>query len=195
MLVSGMGKNVKKPPFNEVCFELLITMKAACFLPLVLLLAGCGTPAGEDPLSQYYEAYRGPQSDWPTAPASFVTDRYGVVFYHGLPNFRYTIAGRYDRPNLPLDKLALSAETRGVNAVCLSEQSLLALHQDPETVNAFATSHYGHVTDQPGDIYLAPHTTIFAYLIKPLNPADFTPPTSSSSELMNTNISYSPRQK
>jgi hypothetical protein len=161
----------------------------------LLFLAGCQTPAGTDPLGQFYEAYRGTQSAWPTAPASFVTDRYGVVFYHGLPNFPYVIVGRYDRPNLPLDRLAASAEIHGVNSICLSEQSLLAIHQDANTASVVAGNHFAHAIDQPGDIYLAPHTSTYAYLIKPVNPADFAAPGSSASELINTNITHSPRQK
>lgn len=134
------------------------------------------------------------ESEWPTAPASFVSDRYGVVFYHGLPNFHYTIIGRYDRPNLPLDELAISAQMHGVNAVCLSVESLMALHQDKSTATVVATGDYARAVNQPGDIYLAPHTSTFAYLIKPINPADFAPPTSSEFELTNVDTVASPRR-
>jgi hypothetical protein len=169
-------------------------MKTIYFLPLLLLLAGCGTNAGTDPLAQFYQPYQGSQTNWPTGPGSFVTDRFGVVFYHGPPNFPYTIVGRYDRPNLPLNKLAVSAQLHGVQSIYLSDEGQITeIHQNPSV--AFGGSHV--VTAIPGNTYVERHQLATAYLIKPLNPADFTQPTSSPLPLgnTNTNIVHSPRQK
>jgi hypothetical protein len=168
-------------------------MKTIYFLPLLLLLAGCGTPDAtpSDPLAQFYQPYEGSQTNWPTGPGSFVTDRYGVVFYHGLPNFPYAIVGRYDRQNLPLNKLAVSARLHGVQSVCLSEQEITEIHQDPSV--AFGGTRVTAYV--PGNTYVEPHQRATAYLIKPLNPADFTPPVSPPLPTENTNIRLSPRQK
>ena len=157
-------------------------MKTLYFLPLILVLAGCGTPSG-DPLAQYYQPYEGSQTNWPTGAGSFVTDRYGVIFYHGLPNFPYTIVGRYDHPNLPLDKLAVSARLHGVQSVCLSEQQITEIHQDPSV--AFGGSHVA--AEIPGNTYVEPHQRATAYLIRPVNTEDFTAPASSALPQADTN--------
>jgi hypothetical protein len=173
-------------------------MKTVYFLPFLVLLAGCGTPdTPRDPLAQFYQPYEGLQTNWPTGVGSFITDRYGVIFYHGLPTFPYTVVGRYERPNLPLNKLAESASFHGVQSVCLSEQPLLAIHQDKSITGVIANGHFATAIDRPGDTYMTTHVQATAYLIKPVNPADFMPPTSSALPLGNTNISivHSPRQR
>jgi hypothetical protein len=168
-------------------------MKAIYFIPVLVLLAGCDTTTPQDPLAQFYQPYQGAQTNWPTGTGSFVTDRYGVVFYYGLPTFHYTIVGRYAHPNLPLNKLADSARFHGVESVCLAEQQFMGIHQNPSV--AFARA--GVLTDIPGDTYLQPHSQVTAYLIKPVNPADFTPPASSPLPVgtASTNVVHSPRQR
>jgi hypothetical protein len=97
------------------------------FCMLAVIVTSCAT---KDPLARFYQSYSGEQKAWPTDSSGFVSQTDGINFYHGLPPRSYQVIGRFDRPNLPSRKLAISARIHGANAVCLEEHDITGIKQE-----------------------------------------------------------------
>jgi hypothetical protein len=149
----------------KILFSTLVPMSVFT----VLLMAGCQS----DTLGHFYQSYQGPQTNWPTGPAGFVSTAKGIPFYHGLPPVPYAIIGRYDRANLPVRRLASSAKYHHANAIFLTEKDVLAM----ETAPGVMLFGRGVAFQTPTSTYETTHHFAYAYLITTnTSSSGFTPP-------------------
>lgn len=117
--------------------DLASHIKAPCLktLHFMVILVGTFLSAGCLPdrlapdgnAGKFYQPYVGTQTNWPTAPAAFVTTQGRLPIYHGLPPKPYTLLGRFDRPNIPLFRVAKVAHREHADAILLSEQDLIEI--------------------------------------------------------------------
>jgi hypothetical protein len=128
-------------------------------LTAALLVTGCAT---KDPLARFYQPYQGISTNYPVGPGSYVTEKDGITIYHSLPPAPYTILGRFDRPNLPANKLARSAKFHQADAVFLSEYDVTGLRTD----HGMLLWGNGIAAQTPTTTIPVSKTIAHAYLIK-----------------------------
>ena len=102
------------------------------YLSGLIIITGCDHLARDGNLSRYYQPYTGVQTNWPISSTGggFVTTFKEFTIYHGLPPVPYTVVGRFDRPNIPLFRVAKCARYHHANAIFMSEEDVIQYHTD-----------------------------------------------------------------
>jgi hypothetical protein len=94
-----------------------------CIFALVGCLPDRIAPDGN--AAKFYQRYEGAQTNWPTAASAYMSRQGKFPVIHGLPAKPYIILGRFDRPNIPLFRVARVANQQHADAILLAEESFI----------------------------------------------------------------------
>jgi hypothetical protein len=130
-----------------------------------VFLVGCirDRLSSDGNLGRYYQPYSGTQTNWPTSPqGGFITTYKEFTIYHGYPPVPYTVLGRFDRPNIPLFRVAKSARYHHANAIMMSEQPITEI----ETQHGVVFGNQNFIASTPSTTRESTRTEATAYLIR-----------------------------
>lgn len=139
------------------------------------LLAGClpDRLAPDGNAGKFYQRYEGVQTNWPTANGAYVTQQGRFTVIHGQPSKPYIILGRFDRPNIPMFRVARVARQQGADAIMLAEEQFIQHRIQPGMIFASGGIVGATATTSRDER----RTDATAYLIKyqPVEPASTAP--------------------